>query len=301
MSLLSQAGFGSVNPSLTQPGGNPMEPWRIADFGDFHLEYQQLGTGEPLVLIHAAVVGDFFSPLVKEPALAERYHIVTYHRAGYGNSSRLTGPMSTRDQAAHTLMILDKLEIEQAHVAGHSDAGMICLQLALDTPERVQSIALLEAARPARPSDAETWFRETVAMPANQRYQAGDHAGAVDTWMNGVCEPDCREALEVAIPGAFDRAVADAPVFFEQALPAVREWSFTAEDATRITQPVLAIVGEHSIAPFWERQALLAEWLPNIETAVLPGASHLLHVQNPGGMAELLAAFFARHPMHPAD
>jgi hypothetical protein len=29
----------------------------------------------------------------------------------------------------------------------------------------------------------------------------------------------------------------------------------------------------------------------------LPGAAHLLHVENPRGMAEALAAFFARHPL----
>jgi pimeloyl-ACP methyl ester carboxylesterase len=41
---------------------------------------------------------------------------------------------------------------------------------------------------------------------------------------------------------------------------------------------------------------MLLTWLPNAEPFVLPGATHLLHVENPRGMAERLAAFFARHP-----
>jgi hypothetical protein len=47
----------------------------------------------------------------------------------------------------------------------------------------------------------------------------------------------------------------------------------------------------------WERRELLLSWLPSCEGFVLPGATHLLHVQNPLAMAEALVSFFARHPM----
>ena len=38
-------------------------------------------------------------------------------------------------------------------------------------------------------------------------------------------------------------------------------------------------------------------WLPDVEPFELPGATHLLHLENPRGMAEALASFFARHPL----
>jgi hypothetical protein len=38
-------------------------------------------------------------------------------------------------------------------------------------------------------------------------------------------------------------------------------------------------------------------WLRNVEPFALPDATHLLHVQNPRGMAEGLAGSFARHPL----
>jgi hypothetical protein len=44
-----------------------------------------------------------------------------------------------------------------------------------------------------------------------------------------------------------------------------------------------------------QRQKLLLEWLPNVEPFVRQGAGHLLHLQNAGGMAAGLAAFFERH------
>jgi 3-oxoadipate enol-lactonase len=101
-----------------------------------------------------------------------------------------------------------------------------------------------------------------------------------------------------AIPGALDRAVADADTFFGHELPALRQWRFGPEEARRVRQPVLAVVGEKSDARFQQRHELLLEWLPQVEPFVLPAAGHMLHLQNPRGMAAGLAGFFARHPLH---
>jgi 3-oxoadipate enol-lactonase len=91
--------------------------------------------------------------------------------------------------------------------------------------------------------------------------------------------------------------VAHAPAFFRQELPALQRWSFTREDASRVTQPALVVLGELTAPTFPERRELLLSWLPNAEPFELPEATHLLHVENPRGMAEALAAFFARHPL----
>ena len=90
--------------------------------------------------------------------------------------------------------------------------------------------------------------------------------------------------------------MADAPTFFEQELPAVQKWAFGADDARTIDHPVLAVIGGRSpeVSPVWEeRQALLLEWFPHAEPFVLDGATHMLHLQNPRGMAEAIAAFVA--------
>ena len=74
----------------------------------------------------------------------------------------------------------------------------------------------------------------------------------------------------------------------------------TQQEARRVTQPALAVIGAKSkeLDPIWdERQALLLAWLPNVEPFVLADATHLLQVQNPRGMAEGLVAFFTRHAL----
>jgi pimeloyl-ACP methyl ester carboxylesterase len=98
----------------------------------FELEYEIRGAGEPVVLIHPGNFADWFTPLLDEPALTGHYRALTYHRAGCAGSSRIAGPISLAQQAAHCRSLMRHLGIERAHVVGHSSSGNIALQLALD-------------------------------------------------------------------------------------------------------------------------------------------------------------------------
>ena len=268
-----------------------------APIDGIELEYEIRGTGEPVVLIHAGVCADFFRPLIEQRALTSRYTVLRYHRSGYAGSDRLPDAVSLAQQAQHCRTLMRHLGIERAHVVGHSSSASMALQLALDAPDAVHSLALLDPARPAAPSAIHLQMGKAVVEPALERYRAGDKPRAVETWMRGVCGPDYRTALEQALPNAFDQAVADADTFFGQELPAITQRTFGHDEAARIAQPALIVTGENSIPTFRERRDLLLAWLPNVEAFELPAATHLLHVQNPDAMANALAAFFSRHPL----
>jgi acetyl esterase/lipase len=136
------------------------------------------------------------------------------------------------------------LGIRRAHLVGHSSGGHIILQLALDAPDRVGSLAVLEPALPVAESGSKRLLSTRAFMaPVLERYRAGDRAGAVDGFMRGVTGPDYRIALDRVLPGAYESAVASADTFFGQELPALKAWSFRREDARRIVQPVLAVIG----------------------------------------------------------
>ncbi len=263
------------------------------------LEYQLRGTGagEPVVLIHWGVAATWAGPLLDQPALASGYQLLSYHRAGFAGSGRLQGPPTMATHADHCHQLMRELGITRAHIVGHSSSAPVALQLALDAPDAVHTLTLMEAARPAAPTDAERHFGTDVALAALQRYRAGDKAAAVGTFFSGVLGPGYQAALEHGLPGAFEQAVADADAFFTQEIPAIQQWPFTEDDAHRIQQPALAVLGTASTAMFAERQKLLLHWLPNAEPLDLPGLTHLLHVQDPAAVAEGLTGFFARHPI----
>jgi pimeloyl-ACP methyl ester carboxylesterase len=129
-------------------------------------------------------------------------------------------------------------------------------------------------------------------------YEAGDRSGAVNEFLRAVCGEDYRRAIETQIPGALDQAAADADAFFTGEFPAIAEWTFTKEDAARITQPVLSVMGANTDAAiglptYTEIHERVLDWFPKAKPFVLPRAAHLLQVENPHDMAEGLAAFLA--------
>jgi pimeloyl-ACP methyl ester carboxylesterase len=272
-----------------------------ATLGGIELEYEIRGEGEPVFLVHAGIFADWFEPLLQEPALTSRYRVISYHRVGYAGSSRVAGPVTIALQAAHLRSLMRHLRIDRAHIVGHSSGGNIALQLALVAPDMVHSLVIMEPALPVGGGPQRLLATRPAMVPAVEAFRVGDKARAVDLFMQGVSGPGYRAPLEQKLPRAFDQAVAaDADTFFGQELPAVQKWSFKREDAIRIRRPVLAVIGEKStdVSPVWkERQEMLLGWLPNAEPFVLPGSTHLLHVENPRAMAEALAAFFARHPL----
>ena len=248
-----------------------------------------------MLLIHPGIFADWFTPLLREPALISRYRLVHYHRSGCAGSSRAVGRMSLARQVAHSRLLMQHLGIARAHVVGHSSSGNIALQPAC-APDIVHSLAVLEPALMSVPSAPTS---RAFVSTAVQLYSTGDRAGAMN-FLQGTCGPGYRATLDQVFPGAFDQHVTDADTFFEQELPALQQWSFRQEDASRVVQPVLAVVGARSLEldPIWdERQQLLLDWLPNVEPLVLPNATHLLQVENPHGLAEAVAAFFTRHAL----
>jgi pimeloyl-ACP methyl ester carboxylesterase len=110
----------------------------------FELEFTTRGAGEPLLLVHGGLLTGWFDLLSREAALLERYRLISYHRPGYGRSSIPSAAVSLEAQSWCCLALLRHLGVEKAHVVGHSIGGCIALQLALDAPDAVRSLALLE-------------------------------------------------------------------------------------------------------------------------------------------------------------
>src|SRR5258708_18217158 len=85
-------------------------------------------------------------------------------------------PVSFAQHAADAAALLGHLGIRRAHVAGHSTGAAIALQLAVDRPEIVQTLALLEPPLMSVPS-AGAFFEK--AGPALAAYGSGDPEAAI--------------------------------------------------------------------------------------------------------------------------
>src|SRR5919112_2369568 len=88
------------------------------------LEYEVIGSGEPVLLI-SPVLADGFAPLTAEPALADRYQLIRYHKRGWCGSTHPTAPAGVADHSADAVALLDHLGVRHAHVVGHSSGAAV--------------------------------------------------------------------------------------------------------------------------------------------------------------------------------
>lgn len=87
----------------------------------------------------------FWTPQV--PALVHAgYRVIAYDQRGTGRSAEaLPTPYSIAHMARDVVEILDITGTERCHLMGHALGGLVGLQLALDAPERVASLVLINA------------------------------------------------------------------------------------------------------------------------------------------------------------
>ncbi|MBW3633221.1 MAG: alpha/beta hydrolase [Chloroflexi bacterium] len=261
------------------------------------LEYEVKGWGEPVLLIGTGPIADSFLPFLSEQALVERYRLIRYHQRGQVGSTHSPGPVSFAEHAADAAALLGHLGVRRAHMAGHSTGATIALQLAVDRPDIVHTLALLEPPLTGAPR-AGAFFEK--AGPALAAYQSGDREGAMAAFLSVVGSLDwgsCRTVIEKHIPGGVAQAMTDADTFFGSYLPALSAWQFGPEQAAAISQPVLSVLGTETEQWFVDGRELLHSWFPQVEDCTLEGVGHLLHMQCPEPVAQGVAEFFARHSM----
>jgi pimeloyl-ACP methyl ester carboxylesterase len=257
------------------------------------LEYETRGSGEPVLLISPVVAGGFL-PFLSEQALVERYRLIRYHKRGWAGSTHTPPPVTIADHAADAAALLDYLGAGRAHVAGHSSGGAIALQLAVDRPDVVHTLVLLEPALLAVPS-AEAFFQK--AGLAFEAYAGGEHDLAVSIFLSAVSGLDwktCRAVIEASVPGGVAQATRDADTFFGIELPALAAWAFGREQAASITQPVLSVLGTETERLFVEGASVLRSRLPQVEDCTIDGVGHLLHMQRPEPVARAMGEFLGR-------
>ena len=271
------------------------------------LEYEVKGSGEGVLLLHGGLLPDENTPLMSEPALVDSYRVLNYHRRGFAGSEHPEGQAQIEDQVADARALLAEVGLERVHVVGHSLGGVIGVQLALENPEMVHSLALLEPAlmgafaksqaSPEAAAQSQQEFRDGMAR-VNEIFETGDRRGALLAFLETRAGGAFREVLDwLTETGEFDQAVADADTFLQVEMPAAYRWNFTPEHAKQITQPVLSVLGVQSPERAQKVHEILKKWVPQTQEVFLENAEHALPLMDPPGIAKTLADWLARNPM----
>jgi haloacetate dehalogenase len=103
-----------------------------------------VGAGPALLLLHGyPEMRGMWRRIV--PILAERFTVVATDLRGYGESDAPAGERySKREMAADQLEVMSALGFDEFFVAGHDRGGRVAHRMALDAPERVRALAVID-------------------------------------------------------------------------------------------------------------------------------------------------------------
>jgi len=205
-------------------------------------------------------------------ALAEHFRVVRYDTRGHGGSPMPPGPYTIADLAGDLVALLDRLEVERAHLVGLSLGGMTSMRVAAHDPERVDRLAVLCTS--ARLAPASAWRERAATVRAGG---AGAVAAAVVArWYTAEWRAACP-----ALVAAAEAMVASTPAEgYASCCEAIAAMDLTG-DLGRIAAPTLAIAGADDPATPPDHLERIAAGIPAAQLLVVDHAAHLANDEQP--------------------
>lgn len=120
----------------------------LLETSDATIRVRRQGSGPPVLLLHGHPQTSAIWHLVA-PMLEKRFTLLMPDLRGYGGSSKPETtpdhePYSKRAMARDQIALIDHLGIEQIAVVGHDRGGRVAYRMALDHPDRVSRISVLD-------------------------------------------------------------------------------------------------------------------------------------------------------------
>jgi pimeloyl-ACP methyl ester carboxylesterase len=219
--------------------------------------------------------------------LAARHRVIAYERRGFTSAA----PEPAEDMKAHAAdarSVLERADALPADVVGWSGGGLVSVALAIEHPSACRSLLLIEPSvhglRAVTPSAIGMTVRAQLAKLRGGQRAATDLAYRWTFTYRGLNRNAWDEMPEDWRDGVLSRADAVAAEQDEEV--SIRYPSRAQLKALNL--PVSTVIGERS-QPYFRRIARhLQRLLPNARLSSIPGASHAVHLDAPGEVAELL-------------
>ena len=230
--------------------------------------YDQLGSGEPLVMLHPGGV-DSRAFGANLDAFTEHFRVLLPERRGHGHTPDVDGPFTFEAMAEDTIQFLENVVRQPSRLLGCSDGAMVAVLVAAARPDLVERLVCV-----AGPFHKDGWLPEAID-PANEppEFLATGY---------GEVSPDGIEHYPVVVH-KLAQAHLDGP-------------TLTADDLAAITARALVMVADDDEVTL-EHAVDFYRALPRGELAVIPGTSHGLLVEKPDLCHAVILDFLTRDPV----
>jgi len=230
------------------------------------LSYEQSGSGDPVVLIHAfSVDRRMWDPQM--PVLQPRFTVIRYDLRGHGKSAAPSEPYSTSDDLRN---VLDALDVRRAALVGLSAGAQVATDFALTYPDRVTRIVLASPGLGGMTVPPLPWM-----TPVFQAAGAG--------------EPERAAALWADTPiMALKNDTSGAATLRDIVMGNTKLWTYRSNAVqplkppaiarlAEIKVPTLVIAGERDLPHITEAANLLAKGIAGAMLVTVPGAGHIVN------------------------
>jgi len=244
------------------------------DVGGVRTWYAVDGAGDPLVYLH----GGFSESSELDPVrgrYAERFRVFTPDRRGHGRTPDVDGPMDFERTAADTIAFLEQVVGGPAHLVGFSDGATTALHVALRRPDLVRRMVMISGQYHRDGllpdlfgDDLATAVAGMTKSPLAQRYAA--------------VSPDGPEHF---------------PVVAEKVMRSTfEEPRLDVGELHQVQARTLVVSADDDVVAL-EHTLELYRGIPDAELAVVPGTSHVLILEKPDLVADLVLGFLTTEPV----
>ena len=266
------------------------------------------GSGPPLLLLHGYPQTHVMWHLVA-PRLAEEFTVVAADLRGYGDSSKPPGDAehvrySKREMARDQVEVMDRLGFESFFLAGHDRGGRVAHRMALDHPQRVRKLAVLDIV-PTRTVFAHVdqylatvyfhWFFLILPHPFPERLIGSDPEYFIRSRFAGLssgARPLADEAIAEYVRCFKDPAAIHGSCEDYRAAASIDLAHDEADLDQRVRCPLLALWGAQGrIARAFDVLATWRERATDVRGRALP-CGHYLPEEAPDETLAELRAFF---------
>ncbi|WP_425245042.1 4-carboxymuconolactone decarboxylase [Streptomyces sp. NEAU-NA10] len=248
------------------------------------LQYRFDGPEDAPVLILGPSLGTTWHMWDRQvPELAQQWRVFRFDLPGHGGAPAHPAG-SVADLAARLLATLDALGVQRFGYAGCALGGAVGVELALRRPERVASLALIAAS--PRFGTADEFRQRGVIVRTNGLDPIA--RSSPDRWFTS--------GFAAAQPAITDWAVqmvrTTDPGCYIAACEALAAFDVRAE-LGHVGVPTLVLVGSDDQVTGPAEARTLVAGIPDARLAVVPGASHLVPVEQPAAVTDLLVRHFS--------
>lgn len=254
--------------------------------------YDVHGEGPAVALLHAGVTDSrLWEPQLR--SFPQAHRVIRVDLPGFGRSPIESSPVSFRGAVGEAL---DAAGVDSAAFVGVSLGGNTALEVALESPERVEALVLVGAGLP----DHE-WSEVVTDFFAaeEEALERGDLDAAVEanlrTWLAGPnrsldgIDPEIRELVADMQRRSFQLTKDWTDLRVDRLTPP------TSDRLSDVKAPTLVVTGDEDVPDIHQIAERLATEIPGAKRATIADAAHLPNLERPEKFDRIVLRFLAEH------